>query len=101
MKPKKPLESLILTIRGNKVLLDLDLAEIYGVPTKRLNEQVKRNAERFPEDFIFQLNTKEKQEVVANCDHLVRLKFWTKLQPLLAPPPEPARRHIGFHVDNK
>ena len=79
MKPKKPLESLILTLRGSKVLLDLDLAEIYGVPTKRLNEQVKRNAERFPEDFIFQLNAKEKEEVVANCDHLLRLKFSPKL----------------------
>jgi len=70
-----PLESLILTIRGQKVLLDADLAAIYGVPTKRLNEQVKRNAERFPEDFIFQLTDSEKREVVANCDHLTRLKF--------------------------
>ncbi|HEY5042049.1 MAG TPA: ORF6N domain-containing protein [Verrucomicrobiae bacterium] len=169
MKRKKPLESLILTIRGSKVLLDLDLAEIYGVPTKRLNEQVKRNADRFPEDFYFQLNAREKAEVVANCDHLVRLKFspklpfaftehgaimaaivlnspqavtmsvyvvraflqmrehlaanaailkrlaeidrtllehdhalraiWTKLQPLLAPPPESPRQRIGFNRD--
>jgi predicted component of type VI protein secretion system len=75
MKSKKPLESLIITVRGHKVLMDLDLAEIYGVPTKRLNEQVKRNVDRFPEDFVFQLNAKEKEEVVANCDHLVRLKF--------------------------
>jgi hypothetical protein len=57
------------------VVLDADLAAIYGVPTKRLNEQVKRNADRFPEDFIFQLNSAEKSEVVANCDHLARLKF--------------------------
>jgi len=70
-----PLESLILTIRGQKVLLDADLAVIYGVPTKRLNEQVKRNTERFPEDFIFQLSESEKREVVAICDHLARLKF--------------------------
>jgi hypothetical protein len=116
MKTRKPLESLILTIRGSKVLLDLDLAEIYGVRTKRLNEQVKRNVDRFPSDFIFQLNAKEKKEVVANCDHLaLRLKrlaeidrallqhdaalrrIWEKLQPLLAPPPEPPRRRIkGF-----
>jgi hypothetical protein len=75
MKPKKPFESLILTLRGSKVIVDSDLADIYGVPTKRLNEQVKRNIERFPEDFIFQLNAGEKAEVVANCDHLVRLKF--------------------------
>jgi hypothetical protein len=69
------LDSLILTIRDDKVLLDLDLAKIYGVSTKRLNEQVKRNASRFPKDFIFQLSTEEKAEVVANCDHLARLKF--------------------------
>ena len=70
-----PLESFILTIRGQKVLRDADLAAIYGVPTKRLNEQVKRNAQRFPEDFIFQLTESEKREVVAICDHLARLKF--------------------------
>ncbi len=51
--------SLIRTIRGQKVILDSDLAVIYGVPTKRLNEQVKRNAVRFPPDFLFQLTLKE------------------------------------------
>ncbi len=75
LKPAKPLESMILTIRGHKVLVDADLADIYGVHTKRLNEQVKRNADRFPGDFLFQLTASEKQEVVANCDHLARLKF--------------------------
>jgi len=55
----KPLDSLILTIRKEKVLLDADLAEIYGVSTKRLNEQVKRNADRFPRDFVFQLTAGE------------------------------------------
>lgn len=69
------IENRILLIRGEKVLIDSDLAEFYGVPTKRLNEQVKRNSERFPRDFIFQLNAKEKSEVVANCDHLRNLKF--------------------------
>ena len=59
MKPKKPIESLILNLRGLKVILDADLAEIYGVPTKRLNEQVKRNTDRFPEDFMFQLTALE------------------------------------------
>lgn len=59
MKRAKPLESLILTLRGHKVMLDADLAELYGVPTKRLNEQVKRNADRFPEDFVFQLTAQE------------------------------------------
>ncbi|OYU95007.1 MAG: DNA-binding protein [Bacteroidetes bacterium B1(2017)] len=51
--------SKIYFIRGKKVMLDRDLAEMYGVETKRLNEQVKRNAKRFPKDFMFQLNTKE------------------------------------------
>jgi len=55
--------------------MDADLAELYGVTTKRLNEQVRRNRSRFPEDFIFQLTTEEKSEVVANCDHLSKLKF--------------------------
>jgi hypothetical protein len=69
------IERSILLIRGEKVMLDADLAVLYGVTTKRLNEQVKRNRNRFPEDFMFQLTKKEKVEVVANCDHLKRLKF--------------------------
>jgi len=73
--PAGRIESRILLIRGHKVMLDLDLAELYQVGTKRLNEQVKRNKGRFPADFMFQLTAKEKAEVVANCDHLKRLKF--------------------------
>ena len=69
----------ILLIRGVKVIVDADLAEFYGVPTKRLNEQVKRNKDRFPDDFMFQLSAEEKSEVVANCDHLSRLKYSTAL----------------------
>lgn len=69
------IERAILYIRGQKVMLDIDLAEMYGVKTKRLNEQVKRNLNRFPSDFMFQLSDDEKQEVVAYCDHLTRLKF--------------------------
>ncbi len=65
----------ILILHGQRVMLDADLAELYDVPTKRLNEQVKRNIERFPADFMFQLTADEKAEVVANCDHLVKLKF--------------------------
>lgn len=53
------IERRILMIRGNKVVLDADLAALYGVPTKRLKEQVKRNAERFPDDFVFQLTEEE------------------------------------------
>ena len=65
----------ILIIRGRKVMIDSDLAEIFGVRTYRLNEQVKRNRDRFPDDFMFQLTAEEKQEVIANCDHLEKIKF--------------------------
>ena len=65
----------ILVIRGHKVMIDADLAALYDVPTKRLNEQVKRNAERFPADFMFRLTRRERDELVANCDQLSRLKF--------------------------
>jgi len=64
----------ILIIRGQKVMIDSDLAEVFGVKTKRLNEQVKRNIDRFPKDFMFQLTSEEKKELVANCDHLDKLK---------------------------
>jgi hypothetical protein len=66
--PKDLVESKIFYIRGEKVMIDRDLAILYGVPTKRLNEQTKRNKERFPEDFMFQLNIVEYNELVANCD---------------------------------
>ena len=69
------IEAKILVIRGQKLMLDADLAELYGVSTKVLNQAVKRNADRFPEDFMFQLTTAEKTEVVTNCDHLAKLKY--------------------------
>jgi hypothetical protein len=173
MKQKKPLESLILTIRGQKVLLDADLAVIYGVPTKVFNQAIKRNAERFPEDFCFRLTLEEAETVQRSRSQIVTLKrgqnvkylphaftehgaimaatvlnspeavamsvfvvrafmqmrehlaanaailkrlaeidktllehdsalrtIWTKLQPLLAPPPAPPRRRLGFNADN-
>lgn len=75
--PIEKIDQAIIMIRGQKVMIDSDLAEIYGVKTKALNQQVKRNIERFPSDFMFQLTTKEKVEVVANCDHLNNLKFST------------------------
>ena len=75
LMPVERVEETILLIRGQRVILDADLAKLYGVTTKRLNQQVKRNSDRFPEDFMFQLTTEEKTEVVANCDHLSRLKF--------------------------
>ena len=72
-------EQSILLIRGHRVMLDADLARLYGVSTKRLNEQVKRNGSRFPKDFMFRLTAKERNEVVANCDHLQHLKFSSTL----------------------
>jgi hypothetical protein len=69
------IERLILLLRGEKVVLDADLARLYGVSTKRFNEQVKRNRGRFPKRFMFQLTAEEKAEVVANCDYLKKLKF--------------------------
>lgn len=65
----------ILFVRGRRIMIDADLAQLYGVPTKALNQAVKRNARRFPPDFVFQLTTAEKEEVVTNCDHLAKLKF--------------------------
>lgn len=59
MKARQPIDQLILTLRDQKVLLDADLAEIYGVPTKAFNQAVKRNSDRFPEDFMFQLTATE------------------------------------------
>ena len=73
--PVGKIENRILLIRDEKVIIDADLAGFYGVPTKRLNEQVKRNGNRFPDDFMFQLTKSEKSEVVANCDHLENLKY--------------------------
>jgi hypothetical protein len=189
MKAKKPISSLILNLRGQKVILDADLADLYGVPTKVFNQAVKRNTDRFPEDFMFRLTAQEwsnlksqiatsslevpqiegvlpnwsqfvtsskrhrgaayrptaftehgaimaatvlnspeavamsvyvfrafiqmREHLVANSAILKRLAeidktllehdsalrtIWTKLQPLLAPPPEPPRRRIkGFN----
>jgi len=61
--PSEQIERTIVVIRGHKVMLDSDLAELYGVPTKRLNEQVKRNLDRFPGDFMFQLTADEFQNL--------------------------------------
>ena len=182
MKSKKPIETLILTLREQRVILAPDLADVYAVETRALNQAVKRNAERFPEDFIFQLTAGEfsalkdagkvagdgraalrsqivilesgrhakyppfaftehgaimaatvlnspeavamsvfvvrafmemREQLAANAAILKRLAeidktllehdsalrvIWTKLQPLLAPPPEPPRRRIGFNA---
>jgi hypothetical protein len=192
MKPKKPIETLIFNIRNQKVVLDADLAELYGVPTYRFNEAFKRHRERFPEDFAFQLTADEfaslksqfvtsktqavvkqtdatnssqfamssgrhrgaayrpwaftehgalmaanilrsrravemsvfvirafvriREHLAANAAILTRLAeidktllehdsalsaIWTRLQPLLTPPPEPPKRRIGFNRDQE
>lgn len=73
--PLERVQRSILLIRGKRVMVDSDLARIYEVSTKRLNEQVRRNLQRFPGDFMFRLTPEEKAEVVANCDHLHKLKY--------------------------
>lgn len=62
--PIERITGLILTLRGQRVIIDADMARLYGVTTKRLNEQVKRNADRFPDDFVFQLAPEERDEVL-------------------------------------
>jgi hypothetical protein len=71
--------SKILLIRNQKVMIDRDLAELYSTTTKKLNQQVKRNINRFPEHFMFELTKLEKEYVVTNCDHLKKLKFSSSL----------------------
>jgi hypothetical protein len=72
--PVERLDSATLEIRGERVMLDVDLADVYGVTTRRLKEQVRRNRDRFPEGFMFELTPDEKDELVAKCDRLAALK---------------------------
>jgi hypothetical protein len=81
-KPSKPLPdadevvmSKILLVRGRKVMIDRDLAELYGVTTFRLNERVKRNRKRFPEDFMFRVSKAEKEALAETHEHLRSLKL--------------------------
>jgi len=73
--PVSAIAQRILFLREQKVMVDADLAELYGVETKALNQAVKRNIERFPPEFMFQLTKSEKDKVVTKCDHLNRLKY--------------------------
>jgi ORF6N domain. len=82
------IESQIFLIRGQKVMLDADLAELYGVETKRFNEQVRRNSERFPEDFMFQLTAEE----FAN----LRSQIATSNNPVGSPTGRGGRRHLPY-----
>ena len=76
---EKIIENRIFNLRGMQVMIDRDLAELYGVETKRINEQVKRNSERFPSNFCFQLDENERIELVANCDRFKNLKHSSSL----------------------
>src|SRR5262245_43082022 len=80
--PTKPVEDKIFLIRGQRVMLDRDLSFLYQVPTKVLNQAVKRNRNRFPDGFMFRLTKKELQELVTNCDRFGSLKHSS--QPPLA-----------------
>lgn len=73
--PAPSVERRILSIRGQRGMLDADLASLYGVSTRVLNQAVKRNRERFPEDFMFHLAEAEKAELITVCDHLRPLRF--------------------------
>jgi len=72
-------EGMIFVIRAQKVMIDRDLAELYEVETKHLNRQVKRNCDRFPDEFMFPLTKKEKNELVTNCHRFNALKYSTSL----------------------
>lgn len=72
---EETIQNRIIVLRGKKVMIDRDLAMLYEVKTKVLNQAIKRNVERFPANFMFHLNKEEKEEVVTNCDHLKALKF--------------------------
>ena len=76
----KDVEERVLVLRNQRVLIDSDVAELYGVETKRVNEAVRNNPEKFPYGYIFVLDKYEKKEVVENFDHLNKLKF-SKVQP--------------------
>jgi hypothetical protein len=84
----------ILVLRGEKVLLDADLARLYGVITGNLNKAVQRNRERFPADFMFQLTAEEAR----NLKFQFGISSWGGLR---TRPPKQPRREIGFHVREK
>jgi hypothetical protein len=77
MISQEEIENRIFTIRGQQVMIDRDLGEVYCVDTKVLNQAVKRNLERFPDSFRFQLSEEEKNELVTNCDRFNKLKHST------------------------
>lgn len=65
----------IMDVRNQQVIIDSDVAELYGVETKQINQAVSRNPDKFPDGYVINLTKQEKEEVVTNCDHLKNLKF--------------------------
>lgn len=72
------IENKIFLVRGKRVMIDRDLADLYGVETKNLNRQVKRNIERFPSEFMFQLTKQEKKELVTNWHRFNSISIYSK-----------------------
>jgi hypothetical protein len=79
------IQDMIFEIRGQRVMIDRDLAYLYRVPTKALNQAVKRNMRRFPEDFMFRLSDEETIELVTNCDRLRNLKHSSRSEGQVCP----------------
>jgi len=77
--PADTVGAVIITLRGKRVIIDADLARLYGVSTKALNQAVRRNQDRFPADFAFALHQDEKNELVTNCDRFRNIKHSTAL----------------------
>ncbi len=91
------IESQIFLIRGQRVMLDADLAELYGVETKRFNEQVRRNSERFPEDFMFQLTAEEFANLRLQFDtSSLRSQIATSNNSVGKPAGRGGRRHLPY-----
>ncbi len=101
---EKPLQvdqigSMIRTVRGQKVILDFDMARIYGVPTFRFNEAVKRNRDRFPSDFLFQLTVAETESLRSQSVAMARAGNPSQIAMGSQKHRDPPRRRIGFHVE--
>ncbi len=77
--PQETIEQRIFLIRHQKVMIDKDIAELYGVETKHLNRQVKRNIQRFPEEFMFQLTIEERNQLVTICHRFKTMKHSSSL----------------------
>jgi hypothetical protein len=92
-----PIDNSILMVRSHRVILAGDLAKIYGVETRVLNQAVKRHPERFPADFTFRLSRNEAIEIAASRSQSVILKRGENLMA----PPEPKKKKIGFLVEEK